>query len=230
MLAYERGAWTDEHLNASASKDRFELPEVEGGHARWRWVEGSEWHVEGEKDGEDAWMYYDNKWHDGRRGKDGWGRYTRRRKWCRDAELVEVTPSTDITPSPTPRADVSGANDNVNPPTTPSTAAPPSDINSASDFPPDYSSQADGGDGSTTAIDDGSVSSSQQRKQRGWFRRRNTGGSRGWDAGSQYSGVGSSSSVNLSGPDDHEDRHVPFSQQDVEREWGLGEDARMGFG
>jgi len=61
MLAYERGPWTDEHLNASASKDRFELPEIEGGHARWRWVEGSEWHVEGEKGGEDAWMYYDNK-------------------------------------------------------------------------------------------------------------------------------------------------------------------------
>ena len=32
------------------------------------------------------------QWNDGRRGQDGWGRYTRRRKWCRDAELVEVTP------------------------------------------------------------------------------------------------------------------------------------------
>lgn len=31
------------------------------------------------------------KWHDGRRGQDGWGRYTRRRKWCRDAELVEIS-------------------------------------------------------------------------------------------------------------------------------------------
>jgi len=172
------------------------------------------------------------QWHDGRRGKDGWGRYTRRRKWYRDAELVEVTPSTDDTPSPTPRAHVSSTSDNnhnTNPPTTPSTAAPPSDIDSTTDAPPDYTSQADG-DGSTTAIDNGSVTSSQQRKQRGWFRRPNTASSRGGDAGSQYSGAGSSSSVNLSGPDDHEDRHVPFSQQDVEREWGLGEDARMGFG
>ena len=42
------------------------------------------------------------KWQNGRRGQDGWGRYTRRRKWYRDAELVEITPSTDVTPSHTP--------------------------------------------------------------------------------------------------------------------------------
>src|SRR5205823_567407 len=42
-------------------------------------------------------------WRDGRRGQDGWGRYTRRRKWYRDAELVEASPSTDITPIPTPK-------------------------------------------------------------------------------------------------------------------------------
>lgn len=30
------------------------------------------------------------QWNDGRRGQDGWDRYTRRRKWCRDAELVEI--------------------------------------------------------------------------------------------------------------------------------------------
>jgi hypothetical protein len=40
-------------------------------------------------DGE-GWWYYDNKWRDGRRGVDGWGKYTRRRKWVRRAELVEV--------------------------------------------------------------------------------------------------------------------------------------------
>ncbi|KGM92635.1 uncharacterized protein PADG_11087 [Paracoccidioides brasiliensis Pb18] len=43
---------------------------------------------------------YITTWSDGRRGKDGWGRYTRRRKWCRDAELVEITPSTESTPPP----------------------------------------------------------------------------------------------------------------------------------
>ena len=36
------------------------------------------------------------KWNDGRRGQDGWGRYTRRRKWYRDAELIEVSPSRDL--------------------------------------------------------------------------------------------------------------------------------------
>jgi hypothetical protein len=71
MLAYERAAWTEEHLNSSAPPNRFELPDVEGGHARWRWVEGSEWHIEGTEgssDGKDAendtdggWIYYDNK-------------------------------------------------------------------------------------------------------------------------------------------------------------------------
>ena len=59
-----------------------------------------------------GWVYYDNKvcflvagavnmqdqkltgscvqWQNGRRGLDGWGRWTRRRKWYRDAELVEA--------------------------------------------------------------------------------------------------------------------------------------------
>ena len=56
-------------------------------------------------DSEEGWIYYDNKWTNGRRGVDGWGRYTRRRKWVRDAELVEVTPSTETTPVPSPRID-----------------------------------------------------------------------------------------------------------------------------
>lgn len=42
------------------------------------------------------------QWREGRRGQDGWGKYTRRRKWYRDAELVEISASTEITPSPTP--------------------------------------------------------------------------------------------------------------------------------
>ncbi|KAI4246257.1 MAG: hypothetical protein LQ352_006422 [Teloschistes flavicans] len=98
LLAYERAPWTDEHLNPSNSKDNFHLPEIDGATARWQWVEGTEWKVEGSvtgKTGEEAdgWIYYDNKWNDGRRGQDGWGRYTRRRKWYRDAELVEIPES-----------------------------------------------------------------------------------------------------------------------------------------
>lgn len=71
LLAYERAAWTDEHLNPAPSKDEFELPDVEGGHARWRWVEGSQWRIEGGTDPKSAedthendgggWIYYDNK-------------------------------------------------------------------------------------------------------------------------------------------------------------------------
>ena len=125
LFSGERGPWTDEHLDPAPSKDEFELPDVEGGVARWRWLDGSEWHIEGGdarkhkrsgsktgpagtlsptspgKDGEEAdgggWYYYDNKWNDGRR-EDGWGRYTRRREWYRDAELVEITPSAEQSP------------------------------------------------------------------------------------------------------------------------------------
>ncbi|KAM0510898.1 hypothetical protein ACHAPE_010413 [Trichoderma viride] len=105
LFAYERPAWTDEHNNAVPQRDEFELPEVEdGSRMRWRWVESSRWRVDGVADeqgavdydgteGKNGWIYYDNKWQSGRRGLDGWGRWTRRRKWYRDAELVEVDES-----------------------------------------------------------------------------------------------------------------------------------------
>lgn len=127
LFSGERGPWTDEHLNPAPAKDEFELPAVEGGIAKWRWVTGSDWQIEGgsakqhkrsgsktgpagtlsptspnpaeEIDG-GGWIYYDNKWNDGKH-EDGWGRYTRRRKWYRDAELVEITPSTEHSPAPT---------------------------------------------------------------------------------------------------------------------------------
>jgi hypothetical protein len=111
MFAYERAPWTDEHLQPAPSPEEFQLPEPPaGGKVRWRWVKGEDWEVEGAErregkkklgqevkdrlggpggDGE-GWWYYDNKWRDGRRGVDGWGKYTRRRKWVRRAELVEA--------------------------------------------------------------------------------------------------------------------------------------------
>ena len=75
LFAYERAAWTDEHLNPAPIKEDFELPDVEGGGARWRWAEGSRWLVEGAgeydeggtkaktdaTDGGQGWIYYDNK-------------------------------------------------------------------------------------------------------------------------------------------------------------------------
>ncbi|KAJ5658315.1 peroxisomal membrane protein Pex23-Penicillium chrysogenum [Penicillium longicatenatum] len=98
LFPSERSAWTDEHLNPVPAKDSFELPDVRTGDAKWRWVTGTEWRVEGAdttsksetKAASEGWIYYDNKWNDGRRGQDGWDRYTRRRKWFRDAELVDV--------------------------------------------------------------------------------------------------------------------------------------------
>ncbi|ROT42658.1 Pex24p-domain-containing protein [Sodiomyces alkalinus F11] len=117
LFAYERAAWTDEHNNPVPSKDVFELPEVEEEtRMHWRWVEGSTWRVDGVKDdgkevdyddeqGKNGWIYYDNTWQNGRRGQDGWGRWTRRRKWYRDAELVEIdepsAPPTERITTPT---------------------------------------------------------------------------------------------------------------------------------
>ncbi|KAJ5082107.1 hypothetical protein N7532_011150 [Penicillium argentinense] len=109
LFPAERGAWTDEHLNSVPPKDSFELPDVRTGDSKWRWVEGSEWRVEGadatangktdsKTSNAEGWIYYDNKWNDGRRGQDGWDRYTRRRKWYRDAELVEVEQENTNTP------------------------------------------------------------------------------------------------------------------------------------
>ncbi|KAI1469014.1 Pex24p-domain-containing protein [Daldinia caldariorum] len=110
LFAYERAAWTDEHNNQVPPKDEFELPEVEDGRAKWRWVEGSKWRVDGVPDmdeadydtdaGKNGWIFYDNKWQNGRRGNDGWGRWTRRRKWYRDAELVEISDDAGSPPPP----------------------------------------------------------------------------------------------------------------------------------
>ncbi|AEO64440.1 uncharacterized protein THITE_2142339 [Thermothielavioides terrestris NRRL 8126] len=138
LFAYERPAWTDENNNPVPPRHEFELPEVEdGSNMRWQWAEGSRWRVDGVPDeavmtgdneeeewdydgpgGRMGWIYYDNKWQNGRRGQDGWGRWTRRRKWYRDAELVEADDAAEEetangaaaaadrsqTPTPTPSA------------------------------------------------------------------------------------------------------------------------------
>lgn len=71
LFAYERSAWTDEQNNPIPPKDEFELPEVGDGPAKWRWVRGSRWRVDGVPDLEEAdydseagkmgWIFYDNK-------------------------------------------------------------------------------------------------------------------------------------------------------------------------
>jgi hypothetical protein len=112
LFAYERAPWTDESLEPCPPPSEFTLPETApDSGVKWRWVEGDEWRVDGQdqegrkpgkkqavKDklggnGEEGqgWIYYDNKWNHGTRdGGDSWGKYTRRRKWIRNAELVEA--------------------------------------------------------------------------------------------------------------------------------------------
>jgi hypothetical protein len=144
------------------------------------------------------------KWHDGRRGKDGWGRYTRRRKWCRDAELVEVTPSTDVTPSPSPALVPSDEEDTLAESTATILAS---------------------GAASSTAIEDdtdASIAGSKSRKR--WFRRSS-------NAASQKSAASSSVSSSLKSYPDEDDIHRPsFSTFAREDSWGLSEDASMQMG
>ncbi|KAF2687172.1 Pex24p-domain-containing protein [Lentithecium fluviatile CBS 122367] len=241
MLAYERGSWTDEHLNPVPPKDQFELPEVEGGQARWRWVQGSEWKIEvGEKEGKGAktvsgddagWIYYDNKWRDGKRGQDGWGRYTRRRKWFRDAELVEITPSTEVTPIPTPRLDP------IDDTTEPSTPTP--SINRAtplSKFPPNASTTTStdhtlAKDSEYAACAASDTDAASTKSKRGWFKKRSRsrgGGSIGGSGGSETGvTIVSSTSTNVSRRSDEDDVHTPLERTAREDEWRLGDDIRM---
>ena len=70
LFAYERAAWSDEHLSPSQTKEDFSLPVMENNDSHWQWVPGSEWHIEGvakssasggSKLSSDGWIYYDNK-------------------------------------------------------------------------------------------------------------------------------------------------------------------------
>ncbi|KAK8192539.1 hypothetical protein M8818_007709 [Zalaria obscura] len=256
MLAYERAPWTDEHLNPVADIEHFSLPDVEGGMARWRWAEGSEWCVEGgagrgaaagvegtdEKKGhrkrgsdggagsgagktEDVgWIYYDNKWHDGRRGQDGWGRYTRRRKWVRDAELVDVLPtvhSSDTSPD---------ANK------TPAVTAAAAEAAKLSPSP----QQHDGTWSTATETSPGAAERAE-RKRKSWFGKQQTrqnqtkdgNGNGKRDRGnSAGSTSGSVESGSLSRAAMHEDDlpTPPVRLRSSEAEWGLGDDVSMELG
>ncbi|KIW08027.1 hypothetical protein, variant [Verruconis gallopava] len=227
MLAYERAPWTDEHLNPMPPKELFELPDVEGGHARWRWVEGSEWHVDmggshtrkdsDDDDDEEGWIYYDSKWKDGRRGRDSWGRYTRRRKWCRDAELVEITPSTETTPSPTPAQEQSETEDNYARMAESTATVVPSSASTS------------------TAVEDetNSMSASAKKRGKGWFRRRASSKAESSKSvgGGTTSSVGSSSLKSY--PDEEDEyRHATYyNQQTRDEEWvRYGEDVGMQLG
>ncbi|KAF1933083.1 Pex24p-domain-containing protein [Didymella exigua CBS 183.55] len=231
MLAYERASWTDEHMNPVPDKERFELPEVEGGASRWRWVQGSSWAIEtgdsdtkvpkGASKEEMGWIYYDNKWRDGRRGQDGWGRYTRRRKWYRDAELVESTPSTDTTPAPTPRAN----------PMQPSFPDPnhltklSSNTSTASSRDPTLvsSEYAASVASERSEVGDGEDAQSTQSK-RSWFKKKNRTKSNAGSVGKETVGSGGTDGGRERNEDDV---MTPLERTAREDEWRLGDDIRQ---
>lgn len=234
MLAYERAPWTDEHLNLTAEPQQFVLPEVDGGMAKWRWAEGSEWHVESGRDtspsdrkkkekadvkadnDESEWVYYDNKWRDGQRAQDGWGKYTRRRKWVRDADLIDVVPGDqDKAANNTPLA------------------SDPVSISQGANAA-DRRASTEGV--AVTGSEIGSPSAGKNRKT--WFGRspreekftRARGSSSASVTGSVDS-QGRSSRSRLSAHDPEHDVSMPTEQlRERENEWGLGDDVSRELG
>ena len=225
LFAYERGPWTDEHLNNAPTKEEFSLPDVEGGVARWRWIEGSSWKIEGPdgrvivptvqqltgndkgKDlGSDVsgWIYYDSKWQEGRKD-DGWGRYTRRRKWFRDAELVEVTNSTEVTPSVTPNT-----KDAL------SDAEGPDKLKaSGNDF---------GDDGAVEPRNEGKGSSTVKKR---WFKRERSDSK---NSSGKNTGKESFKSDRSRSDGPEEDVVTPWRFSETRVDYGFGDEAKMGLG
>lgn len=275
MLAYERAAWTDDQLNPTPSKDDFRLPVIQGGAAKWRWIEGSDWEVDlddatqheadsldknpsetpgasrsagGSNAGtteEASWTYYDNKWMNGRRGTDGWGRYTRRRKWMRDAELVEAAPGDETTPTASPSLRPSSAG---------TTDVPATDLLHASPFTPTSapkpipkittshatasSVEVGGSTGSASGSDQQTRRAPVQRKS--WFGRRKRSDSAA-TASSVASGTTLATDVysddgtaSQHGRKHDDDGYIPVQfrgrQGALEQDWGVGDDLGMELG
>jgi membrane protein implicated in regulation of membrane protease activity len=107
MMPSERGPWTDNQLKAIPSKEEFELPEPtlktvtinkEGKAIErtinkvWSWADGDWWvdmtgEITGKVD-QNGWEYGNNAWKQ-LNGIPGMQTFTRRRRWCRRARLVE---------------------------------------------------------------------------------------------------------------------------------------------
>lgn len=241
LFAYERAAWTDEQNNPVTPRDDFELPEVEDGRAKWRWVGGSKWRVDGVPDMDEAdydgeagrtgWIFYDNKWQNGRRGNDGWGRWTRRRKWYRDAELVEISEEDSPLATPTPPPPALPARPKPTPcpvPDKTDTGAPPSLSTSV----PETVSSEDKAKSEDDAV---SLLSTSSRSTRLRFpsptlRRRTTGGTQ------RSRRTSEAASMRSNNNDDDEGSSLdPALQLEIQGhqrdqvQWGIGDDAQMGL-
>ncbi|KAI0969635.1 integral peroxisomal membrane peroxin-domain-containing protein [Xylaria arbuscula] len=234
LFAYERAAWTDEQNNPVPPKDEFELPEVEDGRAKWRWVESSKWRVDGVPDldeadydgeaGKTGWIFYDNKWQNGRRGLDGWGRWTRRRKWYRDAELVEVSEEEDL-PSPPPPALPARPQPQPVAPSIPDTTEPSAPLSTSAPentIPEDIVKNED---------DAASLLSTSSKSARFRFpspslRRRNTSGTQRSRRTSEVASLRSNDDDNPLNP--ALELEIHGHQRDL-TQWGIGDDAQMGL-
>ncbi|KAF8466444.1 integral peroxisomal membrane peroxin-domain-containing protein [Kalaharituber pfeilii] len=90
LFAYERAPWTDESLEPCPPLEEFTLPETPRGAGS----SGGGWTRNGGLMGR---MMMGKAWNNGtREGADSWGKYTRRRKWIRNAELVEDDGGDDL--------------------------------------------------------------------------------------------------------------------------------------
>ncbi|RMD40303.1 hypothetical protein DV735_g4837, partial [Chaetothyriales sp. CBS 134920] len=240
MFAYERAPWTDEHLNPAPSKDEFELPEVESAAAQWRWIPGSQWKLEyedvkrhsrssskgsntaksGTKDSEEdgtGWTYYDSRWGDPRPA-DGWNRYTRRRKWYRDAELVG-TNTKDLKDLAQASAKSDGDVETASSPSTVTQSV------SGSDATPATVSQSAGAH--TTATDLDASASKPAAKRSSWLRRGRSDSKSSSSKNTHTSQISSRSRDDRHDDfrdkwrSDHDDRHRAFStQEDVQMSLG----------
>jgi hypothetical protein len=108
MMPNERGPWTDSQLKPITNKDDFQLPEGDTKvtyrnvseketikttiHKTWTWADGDWWvDMTGELQGkvdQNGWEYGNNAWKQPS-GMPGLQTFTRRRRWCRRARLVE---------------------------------------------------------------------------------------------------------------------------------------------
>lgn len=97
LLPHERAPFTDTDDRAGVAPENTALPEPktiseEGRPDRtvtWKWID-SDWRIEKDRGRDaDGWLYFDNTWRHPSASED-FSKYTRRRKWIRNAECSEI--------------------------------------------------------------------------------------------------------------------------------------------
>lgn len=100
LLPHERAPFTDvdDHPGAAPENTALPAPKTttsEDGITRtvhWKWID-SDWRIERDRGRDpDGWLYFDNTWRHPTATEE-FGRYTRRRKWIRNAECAETVES-----------------------------------------------------------------------------------------------------------------------------------------